>query len=97
MTAQTTDLAPRLIWQLGAELGEGPLWLPEQQRLYFVNLKGSTLHALDADGSQHGWKLPTFICWIVPRRDGETERTVGPEDEDRRVRPGEKRPAGTMP
>ena len=33
----------------------------------------------------------------VPRRDGETERTVGPEDEDRRVRPGEKRPAGTMP
>ena len=28
----------------------------------------------------------------VPRRDGETERTVGPEDEDRRVRPGEKRP-----
>ena len=33
----------------------------------------------------------------VPRRDGETERTVGPEDEDRRVQPGEKRPAGTMP
>jgi hypothetical protein len=33
----------------------------------------------------------------VPRRDGETERTVGAEDEDRRVRPGEKRPAGTMP
>lgn len=33
----------------------------------------------------------------VPRRDGETERTVEPEDEDRRVRPGEKRPAGTMP
>jgi hypothetical protein len=33
----------------------------------------------------------------VPRRDGETERTVGPEDEDRRVRPGEKRPEGTMP
>jgi len=33
----------------------------------------------------------------VPRRDGETERTVEPEDEDRRVRPGEKHPAGTMP
>ncbi|KQW93953.1 SMP-30/gluconolaconase/LRE-like protein [Massilia sp. Root418] len=71
MTAQTTDLAPRLTWQLGAELGEGPLWLPEQQRLYFVNLKGSTLHALDADGSQHAWTLPTFICWIVPRQDGD--------------------------
>jgi len=33
----------------------------------------------------------------VPRRDRETERTVEPEDEDRRVRPGEKRPPGTMP
>jgi hypothetical protein len=33
----------------------------------------------------------------VPRRDGETERTVEPEDEDRRVRSGEKRPGRTMP
>jgi len=33
----------------------------------------------------------------VPSRDGETDRTVEPEDEDRRVRRGEKRPAGTMP
>lgn len=33
----------------------------------------------------------------VPQRQGDTERTVEPEDEDRRVRPGEKRPAGTMP
>ena len=33
----------------------------------------------------------------VPRRDGDTSRSVGPEDEDRRVRPGEKRPHGTMP
>jgi hypothetical protein len=33
----------------------------------------------------------------APRRDGDTARTVEPEDEDRRVRPGEKRPHGTMP
>ena len=33
----------------------------------------------------------------VPPRDGDTSRTVRPEDEDRRVRPGEKRPHGTMP
>jgi len=33
----------------------------------------------------------------VPRRDGDTSRSVSPEDEDRRVRPGEKRPHGTMP
>lgn len=33
----------------------------------------------------------------VPQRESDTVRTVEPEDEDRRVRPGEKRPAGTMP
>ncbi len=33
----------------------------------------------------------------VRPRDGESSRTIGPEDEDRRVRPGERRPPGTMP
>lgn len=33
----------------------------------------------------------------VQPRDGDTGRSVGPEDEDRRVRPGERRPPGTMP
>lgn len=33
----------------------------------------------------------------VERRENDTARTVEPEDEDRRVRPGEGRPAGTMP
>jgi hypothetical protein len=33
----------------------------------------------------------------VQPRDGDTSRTGGPEDEDRRVRPGERRPPGTMP
>ncbi len=33
----------------------------------------------------------------VDRRENDTARTVEPEDEDRRVRPGERRPPGTMP
>lgn len=33
----------------------------------------------------------------VRRRENDTSRTVEPEDEDRRIRPGERRPAGTMP
>ena len=33
----------------------------------------------------------------VDKRDGDVERTVEPEDEDRRVRPGEKRPDRVMP
>ena len=33
----------------------------------------------------------------VPEREGDLAGTVGPEDEDRRVRPGEKRPERIMP
>ncbi|MFC0166757.1 SMP-30/gluconolactonase/LRE family protein [Pseudoduganella danionis] len=60
------------IWPLGAQLGEGPLWMAQQNRLYFVDLKGCALHALDlADGQRHRWDMPDYICWLVPRRDGD--------------------------
>lgn len=62
-------MTPTCLWPLAAELGEGPLWLPEQQRLYFVDLVGNTLHALAADGGRHSWPLPDHICWLVPRKD----------------------------
>ncbi len=64
-------MTPTCLWPLAAELGEGPLWLPEQQRLYFVDLVRNTLHALDADGARHSWPLPDHICWLVPRKDGD--------------------------
>ncbi len=60
------------IWEAGAELGEGPLWVAEQNRLYFVDLKNQMLHALDAgDGQRHNWTMPDYICWLVARRDGD--------------------------
>ena len=60
------------LWQLGAQLGEGPLWVAEQNRLYFVDLKNQTLHALDTvSGERHSWKMPDYICWLIARRDGD--------------------------
>ncbi len=57
---------------LAAELGEGPLYVPAQDRLLFVDLKRCTLHAWDAATQQHrSWTLPDYICWLVPRRDGD--------------------------
>jgi len=59
-------------WPLGAELGEGPLWMPEQDRVYFVNLKGRALHALNVtSGEQFSWPMPDYLCWLVARRDGD--------------------------
>ena len=66
------DKQAQCIWNVGAQLGEGPLWVPEQQRLYFVDLKAQNLHGFDAaSGARHSWQLPDYICWLVPRRDGD--------------------------
>ncbi|MFA9218076.1 MAG: SMP-30/gluconolactonase/LRE family protein [Sphingomonadaceae bacterium] len=60
------------LWQAGAQLGEGPSWVAEQQRLYFVDLKGQKLHAYDAAHGQHrSWDMPDYICWLIARRDGD--------------------------
>ncbi|WP_028100639.1 SMP-30/gluconolactonase/LRE family protein [Pseudoduganella violaceinigra] len=57
---------------IAAELGEGPLYLPAQDRLLFVDLKRCILHAWDASTRRHdSWLLPDYLCWIVPRRDGD--------------------------
>jgi len=70
-SAASTGLIPDCLWPLGAELGEGPLWHAAEQRLYFVNLVGNALHAVDADGTRHTWQLPTYMCWLLPRKDGD--------------------------
>lgn len=66
------ELSATCVWPVGAELGEGPLWVAREQRLYFVDIKGGTLHALDAaSGERYSWSLPGYLCWIVERRDGD--------------------------
>ncbi len=60
------------LWEVGAQLGEGPLWVAEQERLYFVDLKGQQLHSYDAaSGQQRSWAMPDYICWLIARRDGD--------------------------
>lgn len=61
-----------LVWQAGAELGEGPLWVPSQKRLYFVDIKGRRLLAHEPSAGRNlSWPFPDFVCWIVPRSDGD--------------------------
>jgi sugar lactone lactonase YvrE len=60
------------LWEVGAQLGEGPVWVAGQDRLYFVDLKGQTLHSCDAAGGQRrSWAMPDYICWLIARRDGD--------------------------
>ena len=32
------------VWDLRAQLGEGPVWIAEEQALWFVDLKGLKIH-----------------------------------------------------
>jgi sugar lactone lactonase YvrE len=62
----------RCVWQARALLGEGPLWSPRQDAVYFVDIRGSRIlrHGL-SDGSQAGWELNDAACWLVESADGD--------------------------
>lgn len=62
----------RCVWPLASQLGEGPLWDAARQRLYFVDIKRSSVHALaPANGVRRSWRLPDQVCWLIARRDGD--------------------------
>ncbi len=62
----------RCVWQARALLGEGPLWSPRQEAVYFVDIRGSRIlrHGL-ADGAQEDWALDDAACWLVESADGD--------------------------
>lgn len=62
----------RCVWQARALLGEGPLWSPRQDAVYFVDIRGSRIlrHGL-SDNSQAVWDLDDAACWLVESADGD--------------------------
>lgn len=68
----TRNYQARCVWPVAAELGEGPMWSAAEGRLYFVDIMSGHLHAYrPADGARQTWSLPDYLCWLVPRRDGD--------------------------
>lgn len=60
---------PRSVWSLGAQLGEGPVWV--SGALWFVDIKSRQVHRFDpADGSRASWPAPEEIGFLLPRRGG---------------------------
>ncbi|EMD84396.1 SMP-30/gluconolactonase/LRE family protein [Pacificimonas flava] len=63
--------AVRKVWNEGAILGEGPVWVAKENALYWVDIKAPALHRLPLDGAERrSWPLPELTGWIVPRRAG---------------------------
>lgn len=53
-----------------ALLGEGPLWSPGEQALYWVDIKGRRLHRLQADGTRQVWSTPALLSCVVTAKGG---------------------------
>ena len=65
------DDAPSPIWELEAELGEGPVWVERDQALWFVDIKKQQVHRYDpASGAKKSWDSPEQVGFIVPAEGG---------------------------
>jgi sugar lactone lactonase YvrE len=63
--------APSPIWELEAELGEGPVWVERDQALWFVDIKKQQVHRYDpASGAKKSWNSPEPIGFILPSDGG---------------------------
>ena len=61
----------RVAARLGATLGEGPVWDAERSCLWFVDIKGKTLHRFDpATGTLASTVAPGEIGWVLPADNG---------------------------
>ena len=61
----TTSITATHLLSIGAELGEGPIWIDDA--LWFVDIKGRRIYRhVPATGALDHWDAPEFVGWIVP-------------------------------
>ncbi len=61
----------RCAWPVGACLGEGPVWVGPERALWFVDIKGPSIHRFDpATGQQSSWHAPDQVGFVLPLDDG---------------------------
>lgn len=59
------------VWDEGALLGEGPVWVERDRRLYWVDIKGKAIHRYDpANGGKRSWRTAEEVGAIQPTGSG---------------------------
>ncbi|MFN3582636.1 SMP-30/gluconolactonase/LRE family protein [Phenylobacterium sp.] len=62
---------PECVLRADAELGEGPVWLAEDDAVWFVDIKGKRIHRYEpVTGAAWSWAAPDQVGFIVPVRGG---------------------------
>lgn len=57
----------QIVWRGPAKLGEGPLWHPKEQVLYWLDCIAPDLHRWDPATNQHkSWRMSALIGSIAP-------------------------------
>jgi xylono-1,5-lactonase len=64
-------MALECVWDAKSILGEGPVWLPEEQSLYWVDILAPAVHKFTpSTGEKLTFPMPEYIGCIVPRTQG---------------------------
>lgn len=62
---------PRLVWDLQAELGEGPVWVDRDEALWFTDIKRQNVHRFDpARSDRRSWTAPEQVGFVLPAQSG---------------------------
>lgn len=62
---------PRLVWDLKADLGEGPVWVERDDALWFTDIKRQKIHRFEPEsGGQQTWDTPEQVGFVLPARSG---------------------------
>ncbi len=62
---------PVSVWDVGAELGEGPVWVERDRALWFTDIKRCRIHRYaPASGSRRSWDAPEQVGFVLPARSG---------------------------
>jgi xylono-1,5-lactonase len=65
------DITPICVWEAGAQLGEGPVWVARERSVYFVDIKQCLVQRFNVDtGARQSWGAPAQPGFVVPHEDG---------------------------
>ena len=62
---------PQCVWSVAAELGEGPLWLPGDGAVWFVDIKKDRIHRYEpSSGRKRSYETPPNPSFLVSDKTG---------------------------
>ena len=62
---------PISVWDVGAELGEGPVWVERDRALWFTDIKRQKIHRFDPEsGDRRSWDAPEQVGFVLPAAGG---------------------------